>query len=429
MQQFDVVIVGGGPAGGQCARSLTQAGRSVLLVERHQTFAINSFSSAGTPLETLKTYNLPESVIGSYWNRFVVVTSRKQGVWQADQPLGAVLDFGKLREFLANEVRSQGGHVWMGCRYVSHRQQEGHTLVALVHEGAEVTVQTRVLVDATGPFRAVIYDKETPKPDFLSGTGIEYLIEVDDAEYQRHANALTFFLGYKWIPRGYSWIFPMEANRLKVGAGVINEDHQVVKETEPLKRYIQLIMDDYMQTRNYKILDVHGSTLKYSRGLQDVYYQDNVIAIGDAVSTVNFLGGEGIRHAMQGANIASAHIQAYLDALVSNAPVSNAPASSNAQTFTFKNYQAEMYSVFLRSWNLSEKFGMKKYLQDSDEIVDKVVTYLQPLSLQDVVDILFFYRFEKVSKGLPQYLWRKFDSLLTRFLVRLKRLGGKPVSP
>jgi hypothetical protein len=84
-----------------------------------------------------------------------------------------------------------------------------------------------------------------------------------------------------------------------------------------------------------------------------------------------------------------------------------------------------MHQVFLKTWNLSEKFGMKKYLQDCDQIVDKVVTYLQPLSLEDVVDILFFYRFEKVSKGLPQYLRRKLDSFFTRLLVRLKSLTQK----
>lgn len=403
MQQFDVVVVGGGPAGGQCARSLSQAGRKVLLVERHPNFDINSFSSAGTPLATLSQYNLPESIVGSYWHKFVVVTSSKTGNWEAQKPLGAVLDFGKLRSFLANDVLKNGGDVWMGCRYVSHAQQNGHTLVTLKRGEETIQVSARVLVDATGPFRSVIYDKGTPKPEFLTGTGIEYLVEVDEADYQRHADALTFFLGYKWMPKGYSWIFPMEPNRLKVGAGIINAEHHFVKQTEPLKHYIHLILDEYMQLPHYKLVEVHGSTLKYSRGLQDIYYRDNVIAIGDAVSTVNFLGGEGIRHAMQASEIASRHIQNYLDGKSS-----------------FKDYQTEMHKVFLRTWNLSEKFGMKKYLQDCDEIVDKVVTYLQPMSLEDVVDILFYYRFEKVSKGLPQYIARKLDSFLTRSLAWFK---------
>ncbi|NJP10174.1 MAG: NAD(P)/FAD-dependent oxidoreductase [Leptolyngbyaceae cyanobacterium RU_5_1] len=400
MQQFDVVVVGGGPAGGQCARSLAKVGRTVLLVERHKNFDINSFSSAGTPLQTLSQYDLPDSIVGSFWHKFVVVTSNQCGVWEARSPLGVVLDFAKLRSFLANDAQTQGSEVWMNARYVKHWQREGQTLVSLKRGSEEVVISTRVLVDATGPCRTVMYDKGSLKPDFLTGTGIEYLIEVEPEDYQRHADALTFFLGYKWMPKGYSWIFPMEPNQLKVGAGIINQEHQYIQHTEPLKHYIQLIIDQYMQTQTYTILDVHGSTLKYSRGLQDVYYRDNVVAIGDAVSTVNFLGGEGIRHAMQGAEIASKHIQDYLD----------------GKTQDFKGYQTEMHQIFLHTWNLAEKFGMKKYLQDSDNIVDKVVTYLKPLSLEDVVDILFFYRFEKVSKGLPGYILRKLKFALQKLV-------------
>ncbi|MDX2231115.1 MAG: NAD(P)/FAD-dependent oxidoreductase [Leptolyngbyaceae cyanobacterium bins.349] len=405
MHEFDVVVVGGGPAGGQCARSLTQAGRKVLLIERHKTFAANCFSSAGTPIATLSQYDLPASVVGSYWHKFVVVTSGNAGHWEAAKPLGAVLDFGKLREFLAAEVRRNGGDVWMGCRYVSHTAQPDKTLVTLKRDSEEITVSAKVLVDATGPFRAVMQEKAIDA-DYMSGTGIEYLIEVDDNTYARCADALTFFLGYKWMPKGYSWIFPMAPNQLKVGAALIKADHQFVKQMQPLKHYIHLILQDYLNITDYQLIEVHGATLKYSSGLQDVYYRDRTIAIGDAVSTVNFLGGEGIRHAMQGADIASAHIQRFL----------------NGQINTFQPYQAEMHQVFLKTWNLCERMARKRYLQDEDEIVDKMVTYLQPLSLEDVVQILFYYRFERLSKGLPSYLMRKLDSFLTRFVVRLKNL-------
>jgi len=405
MQTFDVVVVGGGPAGGQCARSLAKAGRSVLLVERHKNFDINSFSSAGTPLETMSQYGLPESVVGSYWHQFVVVTSKKEGVWKATQPQGAVLDFGKLREFLATEVRSHGGEVWMGCRYVSHQVNESDTRVTLKREDAEVVVQTRVLVDATGPFRAVMQDGRDRRTDYLVGTGIEYLIEVDDATYQQCADALTFFLGFKWMPKGYSWIFPMEPNRLKVGAALIKADHQFVRQIEPLKHYIHLILKDYLNLPKYNLIEVHGATLKYNPGLRDVYYQGSTIAIGDAVSTVNVLGGEGIRHGMHGAEIASRYIQHYLDGKITS----------------FQPYQAEMYRVFLKTWNLSEKLSRRRYLQDSDELLDKIVTYLQPLSLEDVVQVLFYYRFELLSKGLPQYLRRKLEATIARLMARFKQ--------
>ncbi|WP_197484773.1 NAD(P)/FAD-dependent oxidoreductase [Phormidesmis priestleyi] len=396
MKKFDVVVVGGGPAGGQCARILAKSGRKVLLIERFKDFTKNSFSSAGTPLETLEKFDLPQRVVGSFWNQLVIVTSNKRGVWKSEKTLGSVLDFTKLREFLAEDVTTHGGEVWMGCRYVSHRTEHDQTVVTIKNNlvGEKILVSTKVLVDATGPNRSLILQKGDLQPKFTTGTGVEYLIEVDEQSYRKNAEALTFFLGHKWIPKGYSWIFPMERNQLKVGAGIVNGEHRVVKETEPLKHYIELIIHDYIKPEFYKITDVHGATVKYSMGLNDVYSRDNLIAIGDTVSTINFLGGEGIRHAMLSSEIACRHIQEYLD----------------NQRNDFDDYQKEMHQTFLAKWKVSEKLGMKKYLEDADSLVDKVVSYLEPMKLEDIIDVLFYYKFEKVSKGFLSYLLRKVRS-------------------
>lgn len=416
MKHVDVVVVGAGPAGGHCARLLAKSGCTVLLVERYKDFTRNSFSSAGTPLETLERFQLPETVVGSFWNQLVIVTSNQRGAWESERSLGCVLDFTQLRQFLADEVTAFGGEVWLGCRYLSHVQQDGEVVVRLKNHllAEEISVRTRVLVDATGPNRSVMYEKEQDKPKFVSGTGTEYLIEVNESAYQACANALTFFLGYQWMPKGYSWIFPMQPNTLKVGAGLINERHHIVDRVEPLKHYIQLIIKEYIKPDFYTVLDVHGGTVKYSMGLHDRYYcGETVIAIGDAVSTINFLGGEGIRHGMLSAEVACKHILARLQ---------------EPQRFKddgFKDYERELQAIFLNKWKISERLGMKKYLEDADELVDKVVTYLAPMRLEDVVDILFYYKFERASKGMINYLIAKLQTFFRQMVHRIRRKSSR----
>jgi flavin-dependent dehydrogenase len=244
-----------------------------------------------------------------------------------------------------------------------------------------------------------MYNKERDKPAFLEGTGIEYLIEVAEADYNKYANGLFFFLGHKWIPRGYSWIFPMGKNCLKVGAGYLKLEHKVVKRTKALRYYVELLINEYIKTQDYKIIDIHGSMLKYSSGLNDVYYKDNnIIAIGDAVSTVNFLGGEGIRHAMYSAEIAQKYIEDYLINTSAN----------------FAEYQKEMHKHFATKWNISEKMGIKRYLLDRDETIDRGIAYLSRLTAQDMVDVLFYYKFNKLSKGLSKYLIQKIGMIFQR---------------
>ncbi|MEG3967920.1 NAD(P)/FAD-dependent oxidoreductase [Microcoleus sp. T2B6] len=402
LKTFDIVIVGAGPAGGHCARILAQSGHKVLLAEQNDNFNKNDFSSAATPLETLSKFDLPESVIGSFWHKLTIETSKVSQTWESPESLGVVLNFAKFRAFLASEVERFGGEVWLGYRYTGHSQSRGETTVEFkqLSDGKIINVSTKVLVDATGFARAIMYEKENDKPDFLSGTGIEYLIEVEPEVYNKYSGDLIFFLGKKWMPDGYSWIFPMEPNRLKVGAGRIFLDPKTVRHLSPLKKYIDLLIDEYLKSKNYKIIDKHGSTLKYNPGLKDIYCKDNIIAIGDTVSTINLLGGEGIRHGMDGAQIAGKYIQRYLDGKISD----------------FRDYETEMHRKFDRKWNISERLAVRKYIDDvNDELTDKMISYLKYMKTEEVMEILFYYKFEKIYRGLGGYLQRKIKGLIKRF--------------
>ncbi|MCT7976881.1 NAD(P)/FAD-dependent oxidoreductase [Laspinema olomoucense] len=407
MKSFDVVIVGAGPAGGHCARQLARSGIQVLLVEQHETFAANNFSSAATPMETLAKFELPESIVGSFWQNLRIVSTHVHKRWESSTPLGAVLNFAKLREFLAEEVTRNGGEVWLGHRYLSHSSQKGETVVMLKPKGKQdaVSVRTRVLVDATGAARSLMYPHPQNRPTFFTGAGIEYLIKVEDSTYKSCAESLIFFLGHHWMPQGYSWIFPMEPNILKVGAARYQGQHQILEDRYPaIKQSMELLIKEYLQIDEYQRLETHGSILHYSSELRDIYYRENLIAIGDAVSAVNFLGGEGIRHGMESAQIASDYIQDYL-------------ADRQGD---FSGYQRHLHQKFKRSWDFSEAVAKRVYLQYSDRRIDKGLAYLGTLELSEVIDLLFYYRFEKITKGLRRILLRK----LTGFWQEIRQKLG-----
>jgi flavin-dependent dehydrogenase len=188
----------------------------------------------------------------------------------------------------------------------------------------------------------------------------------------------------------------MNNNQLKVGSAWLEQPHKFVDCVKPLKEYIYLIFKEYMQLDRYKIVDVHGSILEYSIGLNDLYCRDNIIAIGDAVSTVNFLGGEGIRHAMQGAEIAHEYIQNYL----------------KGKTENFQGYQKAMHKYFAYKWNISDQISRRVYLKYPDEKIDRRVAALKYLSIEDMTDILFNYKFEKVTHLLRRYSIVKIERLL-----------------
>ena len=331
MKFYDIIVVGGGPAGGQTARNLSKLGYKVLLTERYESFEDNNFSSAGMTLEPLDEFDLPESVVGAYWKNLVIQCTKDAYRWESNENKGVVLDFGRLRQFLADECKANGGDVLMGHRYVKKEIVKDGVIVhfATSTEKELQKFKAKLVVDATGPVRKVMYDNKDDQPFMVLGSGIEYLIKVDQDTYDKYKDDLIFFLGHKWALKGYSWIFPMENRILKVGAGKVHieakDQDKTNKTTKKLtemgvdmlavgagRSCTEMVIRDYLKTDDYELLDVHGGTLRYSPSIQDTFYKDHVVAVGDAISTVNPLGGEGIRYAMQSADLACEHIDNYL---------------------------------------------------------------------------------------------------------------------
>ena len=383
-EEYDVVVVGFGPAGGQTARNLSKRGYKVLLVDRLKDYQENNFSSAGMTLEPLKEFNLPEKIIGAYWKDITIECTEKGYDWFGDVNKGVVLDFGKLRQFLAEETIANGGEVLLGNKYLGKEIKDNKVTVSLLNSetSKEVKVKAKILVDATGPLRKVIYDDKEEQPKMMLGSGTEYLIEIDQETYDKFKERLVFFLGYKWTIKGYSWIFPMENKILKVGSGknhIKSKDQDYTDKTT--KRLTEKIIKEYIKPNSYKLLDVHGGILRYKPGLKDIYYRNKVVGVGDTISAINPRGGEGIRYAMQSAELASIYIDEYLKTGKEN----------------FKNYKKEWRKEKLVKWRLSEMSGRRMYSRYTDKQVENRVAFFHKnFSIDDLIATLFNFKYNKL---------------------------------
>lgn len=375
---FDVIVIGAGPAGGQCARQLAKSGVKVLLVEKYATFEENNFSSAGMLAENLSIFDLPQSVVGAYWNRIVIESSTSSYAWKGKEKRGVVLDFAKLRQFLADDCVANGGQILMGHRFVGKVQHNDCVEVILKNNQEQALFfKTKWLIDATGPARKVMFDKNEVQPDFLVASAVEYLIEVPQDVYNQYSDALVFFMGKKWADEGYSWIFPMENKRLKVGSGKLFYEK---KKGASSKELTEKIISEHLGLDEYNLIDSHGGVYRISVGLNDVYQKNRVVAIGDAVSTVNPLGGEGIKFAMESADL-------LVPILLKNLK------SGSVDCSKFRRKSRKKYRF---SWTICELVCRRVYVTYTDDKLDKRLRdYKEMSSFDDVIDLLFYFKFKR----------------------------------
>lgn len=389
MTIYDAIIVGSGPAGGQCARDLSRENKKVLLLEKSKSFHTNNYSSGGAPLSMMKQFMLPESILGTYWNTLMIATSNDAHAWSDAHPSGVVCDFRKLREFLADEAQKHYAELRLHSAYLSHENQEGSTLVEIqnldTHE--KEVVKTKVLVDATGVERKVLMGGGFEKKGAVAATGIEYLIESSPEDYRKYGKALNFYFGHRWMPQGYAWIFPMEENRLKVGIIRYFPQEKIVPYENSYPFYLDKFVNETLSAPPKQILDRHGKTLYYMKGQKDIRFEGNVIAIGDAISTLNPMACEGIRHALVSGKTAAKYILEYLD----------------GEKFAFAGYEKEMDRYFGLKWFFSEVMMNRIYKQKEDIRFDQMLETFKSFTMKEMLDFSFDYKFSKMFKLLTKY--------------------------
>jgi flavin-dependent dehydrogenase len=407
-----VLVVGAGPAGGELARRLAQHGAGVLLVDRLPDLRRSAFSSAAVPLDTVARFGLPAAVVASRWRgwRLIGPGDRRRD-WQSPSPLGAVLDFGSLRHWLAEECHRWGGAVQLGRTALDCRP-EGERMVTRLRlaGGGEEVVRSDWVIDATGERRALLGEgEEAPGTGgldpLLTGVGVEWLLEVPEATWHRWHDRLSFCLGSDWLPQGYGWVFPMQPGVLKIGICRYCDPRQPQPPLAPLlERLLERLLEP-KERAQFRVLDRHGGRVRSRIHRREPHRRGRLVGLGDVVSTANLLGGEGIRHALTSSAVLTPLL---LEAL--RTPCGEgSPSGEGSREDPLRRYPRRLRRSLGWRWALSGRIARRTWLGLRDARGDRrllrVLESLESCRAEDLSALLFDYRFERYGlRALPYFL-------------------------
>ena len=296
---FDIVVVGGGPAGSSAARIAAKNGCTVALIEKEKEIAETVRTSGVTWISDIQEFQIPEECYNPI-KKFSFCSPKNSVTISDGIAKAAVLDVRKTYRFLAKRAESSGSEVFTNTNVSGILKNSLGKCVGVIAKSQDKHIQfkAKVVIDASGFSSVVARELGHVKQWKKYGVGAEFEVKTEKLEYDNW----WLMVGQEYSPAGYAWIFPTSKNTARIGVGIGKPDSDV----DPTIRLNELIDNKIGPIKDLgKIekIEFHYGLIP-NEGLTRKTVYDNLILVGDSAGQANPLVLEGIRYAIRFGEVA-----------------------------------------------------------------------------------------------------------------------------
>ena len=309
--QYDVAIVGAGPAGSTAAIFLSKKGFKVALIDK-SNFPRDKPCGGGLPAHVLKKFGniIPKYLIESHsYGGTTFSPSQKYQIKHiADEPFTSMIlrekfDYGLVKEAIKNGAEFKPGKKVIDIEILKEKGR-------LIFED-KTSIESKIIIGADGVWSTIAKKTGLSNKNSKIGFSVVEEYELDEVTMEKYFGKKR--LGYIHSKfenlAGYGWVFPKKRH-LNIGVGELiykSCGKESVNFKEIYKNYITFLRKQRLIPESIKIKKLKGGALP-------VYplkktYSNRVILIGDAGGFINSSTGEGIYYAMASAKIAAETIE------------------------------------------------------------------------------------------------------------------------
>ena len=301
--KYDVLVIGGGPAGALAAKTAAEKGLSACLVEKLPAIGAPVRCAEGIGKEALAEFVKPDPcwISAEMTGAGIVDPDGFEMTLESSMAggkVGYILDRKVFDRALVWQAAEAGADVFVKTRASAPVMQDGHVKGAQLESCGHVTkVMADVVIAADGVEskfgKWCGIDTTVPVREIMSS--VQYVMTDIDIDEQ----STVFYLGNEVAPEGYLWVFPKGKRSANVGIGISGkksgEGHRA---KDYLDRFVKKTFPE-------------GKTIEYIPGGVSVCRPlantaaDGLLITGDAARVVDPLTGGGIYNAMYTGRLAA----------------------------------------------------------------------------------------------------------------------------
>jgi len=391
--EYDVVIVGSGPAGSVTARFAAEAGAKVLVIERRREVGVPVLCGEGISRKIDKWHMLE----GTRWiagrmdgariyspDRTCVTLSAER----AGNETGYVVYRDIFDQELARLAMKAGAKFMMNTKATGLiKDKEKIKGVKAQHFDDDFEIKADIVVGADGVESKVgqwAGIDTTLKPKDLE-TCCQYTLSNIDCKDAY----CDFYLGREIAPGGYVWVFPKGKDVANVGIGILAS----LSESGLAKKLLDRFIEKDPRLKNAEPLRFLAGAVPVSNPVETV--RDNFILIGDAARHVDPITGGGLTHCLEGGKIAGETI---------------------GRAIKEQNFSKEFLNTYEEGWKnafgqkIERNYIVKEIMLDMDDKTFNMIAH----SLKDI-------KFDEISTlGLVKEVAKRHPTLMVKLLPLLK---------
>lgn len=367
---WDCLIVGGGPAGTTAAWKLAEKGRSVLVLEKRQEIGVPVRCGEGISKQLLKMIGIEPDPrwISSEMDGAIIhspsMIDLELGPEIAGPEVGYVIQRDGFDQALARQAARAGATIQVRSEALSMEKKDDLWHVKVKDLDGDRTEKASVVIAADG-FESHVASWagiDTSLSLNNMDTCIQYeMIGIDVVE-----RFTEFYLGKKNAPGGYVWCFPKGKDIANVGLGI--NGTMVSGRADP-KRYLDRFIANDERFSKGTITEVNGGGVSVSLPLERTV-ADNFIVIGDAARMIDPLTGGGVYNSCYAAIQAARTIDEALE---------KGDLTERGLSVFERRWRDHLEDEMVRNYLAKEKL-----LVVSDETLDKVIEAISGYDLSEV---------------------------------------------